>query len=164
MAKFDFGWSKSDFSELRAIDPDFDKNYEADPFYIFDPKFDDCSTDVKAPEMACGTDVKWLWNGIKVDGKLHRAHYSMGTVVIEGETKGGYVSVYARDLLVGLPRLVGESVVNRSDSQTDYFERDHMRIAPDSRHYNAAVAAYEAQEKHREKKCAKREAKRESVR
>lgn len=100
-----------------------------------------------------------MWNGIKVGDTLYRAHYSMGTVVIEGKTKVGYVSVYARDLLVGLPQLSGETVINRSDSQTDYFEKDHMRIAPDSEYYNDAVTAYEKQEKHIGKKLAKHRAK-----
>jgi hypothetical protein len=35
-----------------------------------------------------------------------------------------------------------------------------MRIAPESKYYNDAVAAYEKQEEHNEKKRAKREARR----
>lgn len=196
MAKFDFGWSKADFSEHRKVDPDFDAKYDADPFYLFDEKFDDCSSDCKEEPRACGNDcclvfqgdhdcigsecehadsrvIKWMWNGIKVDGKLHRAHYSMGTLVVDKEskeghvtreTKEGYVTVYARDYTTGLPRLGGETVVNDSDGQTDYFERDRMRIAPDSKFYNDAVAAYQKQEQHNEKNRVKREARRNARR
>lgn len=96
--------------------------------------------------------VKFMWNGIKVDGKLHRAFYSDGNP--------GFITIYARDLLVGLPKLEGEKVLNGTDSQTDYYETDRIRISPQSKYYEKALEAFAAQQEHQNKMRERRETRR----
>jgi hypothetical protein len=106
-------------------------------------------------EKTMDQKIKFLWNGIKVDGKLYRAHYSLGHLYHYPEDT---ITVYARDLLVGLPRLDGIEVENHTDLQTDYFESDTCRILAGSKYHAEALAAYEAQEVHAAKRKAKFEA------
>jgi len=87
--------------------------------------------------------VKFLFNGIKVNGTLYKAHYSISTCRDEPE---GTITIYARG--GHLPRISGLNVQNDSDSQTDYFEYDRARVRPASKYYNEVKAAADkAQEK-----------------
>jgi len=99
---------------------------------------------------------KFMWNGIKVDGKLHRAWYSKSKLVGYDE---GTITIYARDYWPGLPQIEGLTIHNATEIQTDYFEHDHVRVPPDNPHYADVLAAYEKQRAHEEKRAAKLEAK-----
>lgn len=92
-----------------------------------------------APAPAPEKDVRFMWNGIKVDGKLFKAHYSR--CVLIGDTEES-ITVYAREYN-HFPDIGDVKIQNESDMMTDYFEKDRMRIAKGSKWWNAAVAAME---------------------
>jgi len=98
---------------------------------------------------------KFMWNGIKADGKLYRAWYSKGQLINAPE---GTITIYGRDYYPPLPAIEGLTVQNDSEMQTDYFETDRVRVTPDNPHYPAVLAAYEKQEAHNAKCYAKRAA------
>ena len=99
--------------------------------------------------------VKFMWNGIKVDGVLYRAHYSAGPYTAQSGLPEGTITVYAKDY-AALPQIDGLTIINDSDIMTDYFENDRMRILPDNKWYSDAKAAYEKQNEHYEKRFAKK--------
>jgi hypothetical protein len=91
-----------------------------------------------------GTMLKFIWNGIKLDGKLYRAHYSLGGVIGQpAET----ITIYAKDY-IRFPAIAGFTVQNDSDIMTDYHETDRIRVGPDNPHYEAVKAALNAANKH----------------
>ena len=96
--------------------------------------------------------VKFMWNGIKVDGKLHKAHYSNSKLFNHPE---GTITIYGKGYS-DLPRLEGLTVQNDSDTMTDYFENDRIRVTPDNRYYNDVLEAYQKQEEHHKKRIAKK--------
>lgn len=97
--------------------------------------------------------IQWMWNGIKVDGKLYRARYRKGNLVNFPEDT---LTVYAHSLIDGLPN-VGK-VENNSEMMTDYHETDSMRILPTDATYSEALSAFLKQEEHNRKRWAKRAA------
>lgn len=97
-------------------------------------------------------DVKFVWNGIRVGGKLHRAFYSDGEL---RNHPAGTLTIYARDY-GPLPRIDGLNVQNDSDSMTDYFETDRIRVTPGNLHYRAVLAALGMAQAHRDRMNAKR--------
>jgi hypothetical protein len=97
-------------------------------------------------------DVKFVWNGIKVGGKLHRVFYS--DVELRNHP-AGTLTIYARDYKP-LPRIEGLNVQNDSDSMTDYFETDRIRITPGNLHHGAVLAAIGMAKAHRYRMNAKR--------
>jgi hypothetical protein len=99
--------------------------------------------------------VKFMWNGIKVDDTLYRAHYSCGPYTTNSGLPEGTITVYAKDYK-SLPQIEGLQIENDSDSMTDYFETDRLRIKPDSKYYNEAKAAYDKMNEHNEKRFAKK--------
>jgi hypothetical protein len=88
--------------------------------------------------------LKFIWNGIKIDGKLYRARYSPGEVVGQ---PGGTITIYAKDY-IRFPIIAGLTVQNDSDIMTDYHETDRIRVRPDNPHYAAVKAALNAANKH----------------
>ena len=99
---------------------------------------------------------KFLWNGIKVDGgKLQKASFSDGRLIGFPE---GTVTIYAKHYS-GFSAEVWEAfdVRNDSDSMTDYFETDRIRVQPGHPLYAQAMAAVKASHQHHEKMQAKRE-------
>lgn len=68
--------------------------------------------------------VKILKHGIRHNGKYHRCFYSTAKLCNFPE---GTITVYAWDY-ESLP--VELAPVNNSDSMTDYFETDKVRIVP----------------------------------
>lgn len=96
--------------------------------------------------------MKFMWNGIKVDGKLHRVFYSDGELT---NHPSGTLTIYARDY-GPLPRIEGLNVQNDSDSMTDYFETDRIRVMPGNRHYKAVLEALGMAKEHRDRMNAKR--------
>ncbi len=103
--------------------------------------------------------VKFMWNGIKVDGTLYKAHYSMGGYTANSGIPANTITIYGKNY-DSLPQLEGLTIENDSDIMTDYFENDRIRITPDSKYYNDAKAAYEKMNEHIEKRLEKRYGKR----
>ena len=73
--------------------------------------------------------IRFMWNGIKVDGKLHRAWYSTGKLINSPE---GTVTIYGKEYYPGIPQILGLRIQNNSDSMTDYFEKDRIKVSPGS--------------------------------
>jgi len=73
--------------------------------------------------------VKFLKKGIRENGKYMPAWYS--------KKEDGRVVVYARDLIKGLPACL--NVINNTDSQVDYFEKDKAIINQDSPFYSQVI-------------------------
>lgn len=83
------------------------------------------------------TKVKFMYNGIKIDGKLFGGHWSNGPWVSGNE---GMITFYA----AGYGRIpdIGLDVHNDSDYQTDYVVEDVIRFMPDKPYYLQAVNAH----------------------
>lgn len=76
--------------------------------------------------------IKFMYNGIKVDGKLYKAFYS------ETQLSGlpeGTITIYGRDY-ISFPPIPGLIAENDSDIMTDYFADDRIRVTPDNRYYD----------------------------
>ena len=95
-------------------------------------------------------NVKFLWNGIKVDGKLYKAFYSSS----KGEEEEA-ITIYGKNYQ-RLPRIEGLDVKNDSDVRADYFENDRIRVLPTSPYYKDVLAALNAVNEHYEKLRMKR--------
>jgi len=91
--------------------------------------------------------VKFMYNGLKIDGKLYKGHWSRnGRVVKEtGEVCFETVSFYMRGY-ESLPKNIGFTVYNDTDIMTDYIESDSAWFAPDHANYKDALEAWKAQE------------------
>jgi hypothetical protein len=98
--------------------------------------------------------IKFVWNGIKVNGKLYRVWYNEGEL-IGGRYPDGTLTIYRKDYREGrFPDVPGITVHNNSDMMTDYFESDRIRITPDSQHYAAVVDAIKQSKVHNAKRYA----------
>lgn len=100
-------------------------------------------------------EVKFMWNGIKVNGTLHRAHYYCGAYTANSGLPEGTITVYAKDY-ASFPAIDGLTIINDSDSMTDYFENDRIRILPDNKYYAEAKKAFEKMTEHNNKRFAKK--------
>jgi hypothetical protein len=96
--------------------------------------------------------VKFMWNGIKVDGELHKCWYSISTLV---GFPAGTITIYGKNYR-DLPLIEGLTVENDSDSMTDYFENDRIRVTPDNPFYPEVKAALDKLNEHNEKRFAKK--------
>jgi len=83
--------------------------------------------------------IKFMYNGIKQDGKLHRVYYTLSSTPTLPE---GTITIFAKDYYPPLPRVEGLNVENNSDSMTDYFEKDTIRVSPTSKYYSQVLEAY----------------------
>jgi len=99
--------------------------------------------------------MKFLWNGIKSEGKLYRCFYSDGQLI---NYPDGTLTIYAKDY-GNMSREIYEAfkVENNSDYQSDYVETSHIRVKPDHRLYCQVKAALEACNTHRAAVRQKRE-------
>ena len=97
-------------------------------------------------------EVKFMWNGIKVDGKLHKCWYSISTLV---GFPAGTITIYGKNY-GDLPAIAGLTVENDSDIMTDYFENDRIRVTPDNPFYTEVKAALEKLNDHNAKRFAKK--------
>lgn len=81
--------------------------------------------------------VKFMYNGIKIDGKLFGGHWSNGPYVSGND---GLITFYA----AGYGRMpdIGLEVHNDSDYQTDYVVEDVIRFRPGKLYYQEALNAY----------------------
>ncbi len=107
------------------------------------------------PVVPSDHGLRFYWNGIKCDnGALELCSYSNGTLTNYPE---GTITIYARDYR----RFSKEAarwfhVENESDSMTDYFDDDKIRVCPNHPLYNHVALAHAAQELHHEKRMEKR--------
>jgi hypothetical protein len=92
--------------------------------------------------------IKFLWNGIKIDGKLYRCFYSDGKLINHPE---GTLTIYAKDYK-HIPNIPELQVQNDSDSMTDYFETDRIRITPDNPYHEAVLEALKKYNEHHDNK------------
>ena len=90
--------------------------------------------------------VKFLFNGVKVDGVLYRGWYSNGPYNEKSSLPVGTITLYAKDYATDFPAIEGTAIENDTELQSDYFEKDTMRIFPDSPYYADAKAACEKAE------------------
>lgn len=81
--------------------------------------------------------IKFVWNGIKIENKLYRFHYSDGKLMNYPE---GTLTMYAKDYN-SMPDIEGLTVHNDSDMRTDYFEKDRIRITPGNKFYDQVKTA-----------------------
>jgi len=100
--------------------------------------------------------IKFMYNGIKIDGKLYRAHYSKNILINNTEES---ITIYARDYSDGLPKIDGLTVENHSESMTDYYEKDKIRIRKNNPLWESIDKAYSQQETKRERARINRKAK-----
>lgn len=90
--------------------------------------------------------IKFLWNGIKIDGKLYRVWYSDGELIGNKYPKGT-LTIYRKDY-GPMPIIQGLTVQNDSDMITDYFERDRIRVTPGNEHFAAVFSAMQSAKDH----------------
>lgn len=91
--------------------------------------------------------IKFFWNGMKAsDGKLQPAIYSNSQLT---SYPAGTITIYAKGCGGFSKEIAGVfAVENNSDSRTDYFESDKIRVLPDHPLYAQVCAAYAAREAH----------------
>lgn len=94
-------------------------------------------------------NIKFVWNGIKIDGQLYKGNYYSSTYTETSNLSEGTITIHMDRS--NTPIIEGLEIENNSDSMTDYFETDTIRIKPDSIHYASAVTAANAYEIHMEK-------------
>lgn len=98
--------------------------------------------------------LKFYWNGIKDSGgKLQTCHYSIGALSHHPENT---ITIYSREytpLSAGIKAAF--TVENKSDSMTDYFEKDIIRVLPDHPLYAQVFVAMQAQDAHNKRRAAK---------
>lgn len=85
--------------------------------------------------------LRFFYNGIKgEDGKLQKCSYSIGNLI--GDYPENTISIYAKDYSRFTGEIRSEMLVhNESDTMTDYFENDRIRLVPGHKHYKAALKA-----------------------
>jgi hypothetical protein len=104
------------------------------------------------------SNLKFYWNGVKANGgKLQLAHYSKGNYTPESGLCNDTITVYGRHYNSFSAEVrAAFTVVNNSDSMTDYFEQDRIRVAPEHPLYAQVRAAYDKQDAHRDRMCTRR--------
>ena len=95
-------------------------------------------------------ELRFFYNGIKgTDKKLQKAFYSRGS--LRGYREGT-ITIYAR----GYTRFSNEikkhfTVENDTDTRTDYFDSDKIRVTPEHKLFSLVNEAYTKQENKRKK-------------
>lgn len=98
----------------------------------------------------------FYWNGLKDDkgAKLQKAWFSSGELI---GYPAGTVTIYARDYSRFSAKVHAcFRVQNDTDTMTDYYDSDRIRVIPAHPLYPAVLAAMRAQDAHREKTRARR--------
>lgn len=114
------------------------------------------------PAADAALSVVFVWNGIRVGGKVVSGHWSHSDAWTDyaGTVHAEHITFYARDLshATELLRRTGLAVENSSDSMTDYFESDQIRFGLEHPRYAEAAAALAAKKGHDERRRAARAA------
>lgn len=100
-------------------------------------------------------EIRFMYNGLKIAGKLYKASYSKGSYTELSGLPEGTLTIYAKDYS-RFPRIEDFEYHNETDSQTDYFDNDKIRIRPDHPLYEKASQGYLKQVAHSEKVNARR--------
>lgn len=98
----------------------------------------------------------FCWNGLKDDkgAKLQKAWFSSGELV---GYPSGTITIYARDYCSFSAKVNAcFRVQNDTDTMTDYFDSDRIRVIPSHPLYPVVQAAMQAQDAHRDKTRARR--------
>ena len=88
--------------------------------------------------------VKFMYNGIKIDGKLYPANYSKCDLF---KRPAGTIVIYLKNYN-HLPQVEGLNTQNNTDSKTDYYEKDRLYIEPSSPFYAEVLQAIKARDEH----------------
>lgn len=96
--------------------------------------------------------IRFMYNGMKQEKTLYKGWYSMGRLTNAPE---GTITIYASDYK-SFPHIEGLTIENNTDSMTDYFEKDRIRVTPDNPYYEAVKAAYGLQEAKRKARYEKK--------
>jgi hypothetical protein len=83
-----------------------------------------------------------MYNGIKVDGILYKASYSL---LKSSKYPEGTITIYAREY-IGFPSIEGLQIENDTDLMTDYFDKDRIRVTPNNKYYPQVLEAYNKQQ------------------
>lgn len=94
-------------------------------------------------------EIRFLWNGIKVDGEFEKCWYSPSC------GSDDCITIYADRYGVTRLRDLHAEVRNDTDCMTDYFEKDSCRIDKTSRYWDEVRAAFCKQEIHNIKRSIK---------
>ncbi|MDE5977364.1 MAG: hypothetical protein K2G70_02705 [Turicibacter sp.] len=105
--------------------------------------------ELQLPESKIQHNIKFVWNGIKIDGQLYKGNYYSGTYTETSNLPEGTITIHMDRS--NTPRIKNLEIENNSDSMIDYFETDTVRIRPDSIYYASAVMAVNAYDIHMEK-------------
>jgi hypothetical protein len=90
-------------------------------------------------------NIKWMYNGIKINGVLYGGHYTTGGYTPQSGIANDTITFYRRGYS-STPRIEGLNIKNDSDMQSDYFETDTIRIPKDSIHWEDARKAWSLQQ------------------
>lgn len=106
-----------------------------------------------------GAEIKFLWNGIKVDGVLFTGRWrvrmageGVGAIIFTANkgiichysTKRGIGYGAATNWATDLEERLHTVIHNNSDGMTDYFENDRLIFLPNNPHHSAAADAKKA--------------------
>lgn len=97
--------------------------------------------------------IKFLFNGIKLDGKLVKGFYSKGNY-----NNGAVGCFYAHGWFKGQAELLRKyfNVNNDSDIMTDYFEEDKIYFFPGDKYLDELDKAMEQSQIRQDKRAIKR--------
>lgn len=84
------------------------------------------------------TKIKFLKKGIKINGVYYRVWYSKGSYTKESKIPEDTITIYKRDY-GHFPNIDSFNIINDSDYQTDYFEKDRVRITLDNIYYKQVL-------------------------
>jgi len=91
--------------------------------------------------------VKFMYNGLKIDGNLYRGFWSKNGRVVKDTGKVCFETVsFTMRGYESLPKNIGFTVYNNTDITTDYIDSDSAWFAPDNANYKDALEAWKAQE------------------
>ncbi len=88
--------------------------------------------------------IKFYFNGFKINnGKINRCFYCKGRYT---NWPDGTITLHAKEYRFENEARKYLPIENNTDSQTDYFEDDRARIAPNHPLYPQVLAAFNAYE------------------
>ena len=92
--------------------------------------------------------LKFFYNGIKSSsGKLEKASYSIGPYTPESGLSDESITITAREYMRFSPEIQAAFVVaNHTDTMSDFFDKDRIRVTSSHALYPQVKAAYLAQQ------------------
>ncbi len=101
--------------------------------------------------------IRYMWNGIKVDGKLYKLWYSFQTQSYQNDDNP-HITMFATSYSNRFPTEIHDlfTVRNDTDSMTDYFDKDSITLDRTHPEWERVTAAYIKQQNHRAKMMGRR--------